>query len=222
MSYKGLKWKKFKFTLHPTEFEAIFKDLDYFIAITNKRVDENYQISDKTSIFSQYKSFYLKITSGEEWKDDDWKLDIHTSITDHPKNIKYEVFKREEDGEIKTFKRSIQMVPVINISPFSLMIDHKERLSIAFCDSKRNSNIGLEISYPKEFISLKSKKVFSTENLAAHKLYLELIKRIKKVSNKARANRNNIKSKPNFYISSKCINEINRNVMMIRNSITLE
>ena len=35
------------------EFEKIFEDLEYYIAITNTRVDKNYQIKDKTSIFFQ-------------------------------------------------------------------------------------------------------------------------------------------------------------------------
>ena len=222
MRYRGLKWKTFKFTLTPNEFENLFNDLEYFIVITNTRVDENYQINDKTSIFSQYQLYYNKITSGTEWKNGDWKLDIHTALTDNIEHIKFEKFEIEEDGIIKTFKRVIQIEPVINISPFSLQIDHKDRLTVIFADSKRNSNIGLEISYPKEIQNLESREIITTENLSTHKLYLELVKRIKKISKKSKAKRNDNLSKPNFWISSNCIDGVNKNVMIKRNHITLE
>ena len=222
MSYQGLKWKKFKFTLHPIEFEKVFEGLEYFIAITNTGVDENYEIKDKTSIFLRYKLYYEKIISGEEWKNDDWKLNIHTSLTDNPKYIEYERFEHNENGETRTFKRSTQLEPVINISAFSLKVDHKERLSVMFYDHKNNSNIGLEISYPKEIQYLESGNIISTENLSTHKLYLELITRIKKVSKKAKAKRKGSLSKPNFWISSKCIKDVNNNVMIKQNMITLE
>ena len=143
-------------------------------------------------------------------------------MTDNPKHIKYEKFEHDEDGKIKTFKRSIQIEPVINISPFSLQVDHKERLTVKFYDHKYNSNIGLEISYPKEIQYLENGNIISTENLSTHKLYSELIKRIKKISKKAKAKRKNNLSTPNFWISSKCIDGINNNVIMRRNMITLE
>jgi len=222
MIYRGLKWKKFKFTVTPNEFENLFNDLEYFIAITNTPVDENYQINDKTSIFSQYQLYYNKIISGTEWKNNDWKLDIHTALTDNIEHIKFERFEIEEDGIIKTFKRAIQIEPVINISPFSLQIDNKNRLTVIFFDSKCNSNIGLEISYPKEIQNLESGEISSTENFSTHKLYLELVKRIKEISKKSKAKRNNNLSKPNFWISSNCIEEVNKNVMIKRNLITLE
>ena len=220
MGYRGLKWQKIKFILTPNEFKNLFNDLEYFIAITNTRVDENYQINDKTSIFSQYQLYYNKVTSGIEWKNDDWKLEIYTALTDNIEHIKFEKFKIEEDGIIKTFKRAIQIEPVINISPFSLKIDHKDRLTVMF--SERNSNIGLEISYPREVQYLGSREIISTENLSTHKLYLELVKRIKKISKKAKAKRNDSLSKPNFWISSNCIDGVNKNVMIKRNLITLE
>lgn len=222
MSYQGLKWKKFKFILHPSEFEKLFENLEYFIAITNTRVNENYQIKEKTSIFLQYQLYYEKVTSGKEWKDDDWKLNIHTSLTDNPQYINYEKFEHKEDLEIKIFKRSIQIEPVINISPFSLQLDSKKKLTVQFSDHKHNSNIGLEISYPKEIIYLESGNIISTENLSTYKLYLELIKRIKKTSKKSKAKRENNVSTPNFWISAKCISEINNNAMVKRNLITLQ
>lgn len=221
MSYRVLKWKKFKFTVHPVEFEKVFEGLEFFIAITNTRVDEHYQITDKTSIFSQYKRYYEKIISGEEWQNDDWKLNIHTSLTDSPKHIRFEKFERNEHGERKTFKRSIQLEPVINIAPFSLQIDHKERLTVMLFDHSHNSNIGLEMSYPKEIQYLESGNIISTEKLSTHALYLELTKRIKKISKKAKAKRAGSLSTPNFWISPMCTDEVNNNVMMKQNAIAL-
>lgn len=64
MIYTALKWHKFKFVLHPSEFELIFSGLDYFIAITNERVEVNCKIEDKTSIFKEYELYYNKMISG--------------------------------------------------------------------------------------------------------------------------------------------------------------
>ncbi len=220
MSYTGLKWHKFKFVLHPSEFESIFYDIEYFIAITNTRVEVDYKIEDKTSIFEQYELYYNKITSGSEWKKEEWKLDIYTQITDNPKYIKYEVFEIEEDNQLKKFKRSIQIEPVINISPFSLMVDHKQQLRVNLFDSKRNSHIGLEFTYPKEI--LRNNKTIKTENLTTYKLYVELIKRIKKQAHKVKAVRDDVNSSPDFWISEKCLPEINNNFGLKENSIMLK
>lgn len=221
MSYTVQKWNKFKFTLHPSEFEIIFSGLEYFIAITNRRVEIDYKIEDKTSIFKQYKLYYNKLTSGSERKKEDRKLDIYTQITDNPKYIYYEVFEKEENNQIKKFKRAIQREPVINISPFSLRVnERKNQLSINFFDGIGNSNIGLELSYPKEI--WQNNKVLKTENLTTYKLYVELIKRIKKNAHKAKAERNGDNSSPNFWISDKSLSEVNNNFGLRKNAITLK
>lgn len=221
MSYIAQKWNKFKFTLHPSEFEVIFSGLAYFIAITNQRVEIDYKIEDRTSIFKQYELYYNKLTSGSERKKEERKLDIYTQITDDPKYIDYEVFEIEEDNQLKKFKRAIQREPVINISPFSLKVDErKNQLRVNVFDGIGNSNIGLEFSYPKEI--WQNDQLIRTENLTTYKLYVELIKRIKKIAHKAKAVRNGNNLSPDFWISDRCISEVNNNFKLRENSITLK
>ena len=220
MSYSGLNWLKFNFVLHPSELKEIFNELNYFIAITNRRVDEDYQIRDKTSIFTDYKAYYDKIISGEEWLKEDWKLDIYTQITDNPELVNYEVFEIEEENEIKKFKRAIQLEPVINVSPFNLTVQN-DKLSVAFHDSTRNSHLGIQLTYPKEIIYLETKEVLSTEQLSTFQLYSELIKLIKKKCKKAKAMKEGKVLKPNFWISELAIAEVNSNVNLKSNDIIL-
>ncbi len=222
MSYRGLKWLSFNFVLKPGEFESIFKDLQYYFAVTNQRVDVDYQITDKTSVFRSYDLFYNKVISGDEWSKEDWRLDINTAITDNPELIKYEAFEREENNEIKTFKRVVQMDPVINISPFTLRVDNKDRLTVAIADHTRNTYVGLQFTYPKEYYSFETDNCYLTENMSTFALYRELISRIKKNSKKANAVRNGKSFKPNFWISPNCISEINNNFGLRKNSITLQ
>lgn len=221
MSYTVQKWSKFKFILHPSEFEIIFSGLAYFIAVTNKRVDVDYKIEDKTSIFNHYKLYYDKLTSGKKREIVDKKLDIYTQITDNPKYIDYEIFEIEDNNQLKKFKRAIQREPVINVSPFSLTVnERKNQLHVNFFDGIGNSNIGLEFSYPREIWLNDS--VLKTENLSTYTLYQELIKRIKKVSRKAKAVRNGENYSPDFWISDMCLSDVNNNFGLRENSITLK
>ncbi|MGJ1196001.1 hypothetical protein ACR777_06455 [Sphingobacterium spiritivorum] len=220
MSYTAIKWNKFKFCLHPSEFETIFSGLAYFVAITNQRVEVDYAIVDKTSIFKQYELYYNKLTSGSERKREEWKLDIYTQVTDNPDYIDYEVFEIEENNQLRKFKRAIQRQPVINISPFALTVNEsKNQLRVNIYDGKRNSNIGLELSYPKEI--WQNDKALKTENLTTYKLYIELVKRIKKIAHRAKAVRNADNSSPDFWISDRCLSEINNNFGLRENEIIL-
>lgn len=221
MSYTALKWHKFKFVLHPSEFEIIFSGLDYFIAITNERVEVDYKIEDKTSIFKEYELYYNKMISGSKRKKEEWKLDIYTQITDNPKYIDFEIFEIKENKQLKKFKRAIQNEPVINVSPFSLTVNEiKNQLRVNIFDDTGNSNIGLEFSYPKEI--WQNDKTVKTENFTTYKLYVELVKRIKKFSRKAKAVRNEENSSLDFWISDKSLPEINNNIGLRENSITLK
>lgn len=221
MSYTALKWHKFKFVLHPSEFEIIFSDLDYFIAITNERVEADYKIEDKTSIFKEYELYYNKMISGSKRKKEEWKLDIYTQITDNPKYIDFEIFEIKENKQLKKFKRAIQNEPVINVSPFSLTVNEiKNQLRVNIFDDTGNSNIGLEFSYPKEI--WQNDKTVKTENFTTYKLYVELVKRIKKFSRKAKAVRNEENSSLDFWISDKSLSGVNNNVGLKENSITLK
>ncbi len=221
MSYIVQKWNQFKFVLHPSEFEIVFFGLEYFIAITNRRVPIDYKIEDKTSIFQQYELYYNNLTSGRERKEEERKSDIYTQITDNPKYIDYEIFESEENNQLKKFKRAIQREPVINISPFSLTVDEKKnQLRVNIFDGTGNSNIGLEFSYPKEI--WQNGKALTTENLTTYKLYVELIKRIKKNARKAKAIRNGDTSSPDFWISERSLPGVNTNFGLKENSILLK
>ncbi len=218
MSYRGLKWLKFNFVIHPNELKEIFEKLNYFIVITNQRVEENYQVSDKDWIFDKYHQYYSKIISGEKWTQEE-DVSIDTSITDNLKLIKYEKFKVEEDGIQKTFKRAIQLKPVINVTTFSLVIDYKDRLSVAFYEPK--SNLGIQLNYPKEIYNFETDENIKTEKFSTYKLYKELVKSVKKISKKACVERNGKRIKPNFWISEKAINDINNNYSLKKNNIKL-
>jgi len=101
-----------------------------------------------------------------------------------------------------------------------LIVDNNQQLRVNLFDGKRNSHIGLEFSYPKEI--WQNNKVIKTENLSTCKLYIELIKRIKKQTHKAKAVRNEVNSSPNFWISEKSLPEINNNFGLKENSIIIK
>lgn len=87
-------------------------------------------------------------------------------------------------------------------------------------DGTGNSNIGLEFSYPKEI--WQNGKALTTENLTTYKLYVELIKRIKKNARKAKAIRNGDTSSPDFWISERSLPGVNTNFGLKENSILLK
>lgn len=220
MNYRGLKWQKFNFVVHPIELQEIFRKMDCFTAITNKRVEESYQITDKASVSEQYNKYYNKIMSGEKWvRENDWKLEIHTSLTNNPNTIRYEPFEKEEDGMIKIFKRAIQLEPVINVTIFCLMIDSKDKFNVALYDSSGESNLGLQINYPREIYNFENQKTIKTETFSNFRLYTDLVNSIKKVGRKAKATRENKISKPNFWLTERVIDDINNSYNVKNNSI---
>jgi len=213
------KWHKFKFIVTPEEFKSVFNDLVFYFPITNTRVAVDYKIEDTTSIFDKYTLFYKKVISGEKWEKEDWKLNIYASITDNTKYIGYKAFEIEEDALMNSYKRPIILEPVINISPFTLYVDAKERLSVQYSDRTHNSNIGFEFSYPKNF-SIDS-EFMSTEEFSTYQLYLKLIKSIKSLSKKAKVERKNETVKPNFWISNPCIDAVNNGIALKQNNLKL-
>lgn len=96
----------------------------------------------------------------------------------------------------------------------------KNQLRVNIFDGIGNSNIGLEFSYPKGI--WQNDKVLKTENLTTYKLYLELIKRIKKIAHKAKAVRNRDNSSPDFWISERRISEVNNNFGLRQNTILIK
>ncbi len=218
VNYWVKKWIKFNFIVTPAELEDIFKELNYFIAVVNTRVDLDYKITDKTSIFRDYSLFYQRVVSGKEWQKKWGAYPICTHLTTNPNHIKYEPFEIKENGKIKKFKKTISIEePLISIGLFSLMIDHKGRLTTAYSDA--NSLLGLQFNYPKE-IYLNEKNV-ETINFSTYKFYNTLVQRIKKKTKKAKAIRNGKQSKPNFWLSEKVLFEINNNFNLLKNNIVL-
>lgn len=219
MTYRGLKWDKFNFVIHPTELQEVLKKADCFTAITNKRVEEDYQIKDKTSIIKKYANYYNKIISGQEWfTESDGKLEIHTSLTIDPKLIEYEPFQREEDGIIKTFKRAIQLEPVVNVTNFCLTINAKDKLSVSVYDLGK-SNLGLQLNYPKEIYNFETKETIKTDKFSNFNLFVDLKKSIKKIGRKAKVERKGIIAKPNFWLTEKVIDDLNNNFKVKENLI---
>lgn len=220
VDYWVKKWLKFNFVVTPTELEAIFKDLDYFIAVTNQRVPLDYKITDKTSIFREYSLFFQRVVSGKEWQKDWNSVPICTSLTTNPNHIKYAPFEIEEENKIKKFKKVVAVEEsLISIGVFSLMIDHKDRLTTAYFDTQGNSLLGLQFSYPKEIYL--NEKNMETKNFSTYNLYNTLIHRIKKKTKKVKAMRNGKQSKPNFWLSEKVLSEINNNFNLLKNNIVL-
>ncbi len=87
VDYWVKKWLKFNFIITLTELEAIFKDLDYFIAVVNTRVDLDYKITDKNSIFKEYSLFYQRVISRKEWQKDWDSVPICTHLTTNPMHL---------------------------------------------------------------------------------------------------------------------------------------
>ena len=212
------KWNSIKFILSPKEFKSLFNDLEYYTPITNARVPTDYKATKNTLILD-YELYYNKVISGKSWENEDWKLNIHSSITDNLDHIKYEPFQIEEQNIMQKYMRPVIIEPVINISPFTLKINHKKQLSVIYSDSTYNSNIGIEFSYSKNFY--RNSKFVPTDQFSTYQLYLELVKRIKSITNKAKIERNNKLEKPNFWISKSCINVINNSIAIKENNLKL-
>ncbi len=197
MDYRGLKWLKFNFIIHPTELVEIYRNLNnsVYFELTSKE----YKNIDETLFFNQYEKYYQKIISGQEWiKENDWNLEIYTSITNNPNLIEKE--------------------PLINVTTFCLTVDSKDRFSVALYDLGI-SNLGIQINYPKEIYSFDSKKIFNTEHFYNFKLFTEIIETIKKKGRKAKVKRKNKVLRPNFWLTEKVIDDINHNYNIKNNLI---
>jgi len=94
-------------------------------------------------------------------------------------------------------------------------------MSVSFYGPTRNPHLGIQFNYPKEILYLETKKVISTKDLSTYKLYNDLIKNIKKRSSKAKALKDDKLYRPNFWVSKKACSEINNNVNLKKEGITL-
>jgi hypothetical protein len=217
----GKGWNKFKFVLTPDELVEIFKDLEYWLVITNRRVDIDYCVNDKTSLFDSYENYFGKITSGQPWnKKEAWQIEsgVRLSITQDPKKIKFEEM-RDRKGELsKEFKLVRPEEPVINISPFYLLYGQNE-LTIQTMNDE--GILGLELTFPK-VITLSNERherLHDTSTFSNNKLFEELTARVKERTRKAKLTSPTKIFKPNFWISSNSFERINRNHYLIKNSL---
>lgn len=224
MSYIIKKWHRFKFIIHPKEFENLFDELEYYFPICNKRVAQDYAINDKSSVIKKYSLYYNKIVSGDKWETiEDRQLVFYGSITDKRSNVEYEGFEIKENGVFNKYKLPLIIKPIITISPFTLKFNQKGSLTVIFSDSTNFTNIGIEFIYPKEIYDKKLQQVVLTENFETAQLFQKLISRIKKISSKVKIQRGNNEKilKPNFWISKRCIDEVNNNVMMKKEKLKI-
>ncbi|MBS9774002.1 MAG: hypothetical protein KGV59_02430 [Tenacibaculum sp.] len=222
MKYYAKKWTKFNFIVHPTELENIFKELNYFI-IPSTRVSIDYKLTDidNTSIFKEYGEFYEKVISGKDLGNDK-KIIIVTRLTNNLNLIELEPFEIEEGNKIKKFKRVLISEFMVNIGTFSFMAYPKDKLTTAYCDNTGKSDLGLQISYPKEIICLDDNKIIKLDEFKTYELYSEIVKKIKKISRRVKAIRNGIEIKPNFWITEKVLKDINNNLYLRENDIILK
>lgn len=219
----GKGWNKFKFVLTPAELKEVFEGLDYWFVITNCRVDINYSVNDKISLFDSYKVYFNKITSGQAWdKREDHQIEsgVRLSITDDPKKIKFEE-RRDRKGELsREFKLVRHQEPVINISPFYLLYE-QNKLTIETMNEE--GILGLELSFPK-FFSLDSERheqLHETSNFSTRKLFAELASRIAARTRKSKLISPTKLFKPNFRISADSIEMSNRNYYLRKNDLSL-
>lgn len=221
MTYWAKKWLKFNFVIHPLELEEILNQMTYYeLPETRVAIDYEIDINTKT-IVEDYKIFYDKVISGELSETSYTHHYFIKSIIDNSDFVRFEEVEVTENNELKKFKVLERLSPTINFSAFALMVDYKDRLSVAYMDPTNKSNLGIEISFPKAFYSYISKRTKETEKLSTFQLYSELIRLIKQKTRKAKAERNGVISKPNFWISESVIEEINNNISLKSNGIRL-
>nr|WP_299175170.1 hypothetical protein [uncultured Allomuricauda sp.] len=220
----GRGWHKFKFILKPERLNSIFQNLNYWFFITNTRVPIDYEISQETTFFDDYETFFNRVVSGKEWnKKEDWAIEspIRVSITNNLDSIKFEDIKNRK-GEISSeFKLVRPSEPVVNIRPFYTYFKNG-KLSIE--TSNDEGVLGLELSYPKvvSFGSEGHEYLYETEQFSGFELLTELVKRTKKLSHKAKLTCNEKTYRPNFWVDNKLTEEINNNSYLKKNSLILK
>jgi hypothetical protein len=175
--------------------------------LTNQRVPINYRVDDKTSLFETYKLYFEKVFSGEPFLKKDWQIEsgIRISITDDFRKIEFQTMLNKEKKKSIEFKLVRPTEPLITVAPFSLCPIESGGLSVVYSESDRY--IGLELTYPK-YISLDSENHqfrHETQDFTSFELFIDLQKRIKKISKRAKIIRNEKLIKPNFWISPKCV-----------------
>jgi len=211
----GKGWNTFNFILNPVEFELVFKDLQFSFVIDSKRVEMNYQQTEKDVIFDAYKQFFEQLLIGQKKlsKKERWDIErpIRISIIDDIQKIGFQDIVDESGVISSEFKLVAPKEPVINISPFYLTLRGDDKLSIAMMNDE--GIIGLQLTYPK-VVSWKADN-FSADHettaFATNQIFTDLVKRIKGVAHKAKVTMGSNEFKPNFWISDEAARLINQN-----------
>lgn len=208
--FKG--WNLFYFILTPDEFEQLFDGLTYSIINTSERVDKDYKETAKQEFFEAYRAFFDNILIGQQLlnRQQRWNIEkpIHESIIANIDKINFTDIVDEKGNPIP-YKRTERLEPVINIDPFYLFWSaEREKLSVIY--SNEPGIIGLRLSYPK-YVSLDNSNYIETLTYETVSIYETLVKRIKKISRKAKVQTPIKLFKPNFWVSTKAIEFINTN-----------
>ena len=221
----GKGWNTFSFILTPSEFEILFKDLQFNFVINNQRVEIDYQQTEKDVVFNAYEKFFEQVLTGQKKLSEKakWEIEslIRISIIDDLKKIEFDDIVDKKGLVSKDFKLVRPTEPVINISPFYITLTGSEKLSIAFFNT--DGVIGLQLTYPK-VVSWKKdnfESVQETKSFQASQLFEVLVKRIKSVSHKAKVSYNSTDFKPNFWISNEAATVINKNPYLISKQLTI-
>ena len=222
----GRGWHRFKFILTPQEFQDLFMDMTCFFVTTNSRVAINYTFTEQEYVFEGYKQFFDETLIGQITHDRKrrWEIEqpIRTAITDNLNKIAFRNSLDTEGNVSSVFKVTDPLEPVINISPFYLTLTIDESLSVAYMNEE--GIIGLELTYPK-CVSWKNEGfnvVHETTTFTTTDLFLEFVKRIKKVSHKAKIKSETKTFKPDFWISTSGVSLINQNQYLKKNRLIIE
>lgn len=221
----GKGWNTFNFILTPPEFKLLFKDLQFSFVIDNKRVEIDYQQTERDVVFNAYEQFFEQVLIGQKELSEKakWEIEslIRISIIDDLKKIEFADIVDKKGLVSKDFKLVRPTEPVINISPFYITLTGSEKLSIAFFNT--DGIIGLQFNYPK-VVSWKKDNfdtVQETKSFPANQLFEVLVKRVKSISHKAKVSSSSTDYKPNFWISNEATAVINKNKYLISRQLTI-
>jgi hypothetical protein len=221
----GKGWNLFYFILTSDEFKELFDGLSYSFIETGSRVEMNYRETSKKDVFQAYEEFFERILIGEDnlSREQLWKIErpVRTSVTDDVNKISF-VGIKDEKGNPIPFKLVDPQEPVINIDPFYLFWSaEREKLSVVYMNEP--GIIGLRLSFPK-YITWYNQDSSDTRDTTSYEsalLFETLVKRIKSVSKKAKVEWSGKLFKPNFWVSPKVLEFINRNKYLQANGLVI-
>ena len=225
----GRSWVSLKFILTPDELPKIFDGLKYSFVTTNSRVEINYLETPKQDYFQAYKSFFEKLLTGQKSlsSQEYWKIEmpVRESIIDDIRKISFEEI-RDNRGKLIPYKLVEPLEPVINISTFYLFyLEKQESLSTAY--QNEEGILGLQLQYPKCITLCDEERpdylqTIETNSFDSYALFETLVKRIKKITQKAKIQTPSKLFRPNFWISKDAIPLINKNKYLKKNQFEVK